>query len=52
MSKCLKRFNLNPHFYKNEIKDGHVDEEKYYDKDMKRFLDFRKSSLNKLAKQE
>jgi hypothetical protein len=51
MSKCLKKFNLNPLFYKNEIKDGHVDEEKHYDKDMKRFLEFRKNSLKKLSKQ-
>lgn len=52
MNKCIKRFNLNPEFYTNSIKDGHINEEKYYDKDMKRFLEYRNKSLIRLSKKE
>jgi len=52
MTKCIKRFNLNPNFYTNSIADGHIDEQMYYDKEMKRFLDMRSSSLKKLKNKE
>ena len=50
--KCINRFNINKDFYTNTIKDGQIDAEKYYDREMKMFLDSRSASLKKINARE
>ena len=49
MNTCIKKFNINKKFYQNDLEDGYIDQEKYYGREMKAFLDRRKQSLTQIT---
>lgn len=49
MNTCIKQFNINKKFYQNNLEDGYIHQEKYYDRKMKAFLDRRKQFLTQIT---